>query len=147
MVKRGKQKRNIFREFIEELSQLNGFGDDPDVKTVDEALAYWVQKYYPKGFNFDYNKRNLLIAAVKKKHKLFDLIINSDFRPYLDAIMEAIRQNVVWAEMERAQKSGRKVNGVIIMRNIYREIVVLGYCLGLLEKQGKEKKEKNKKSR
>lgn len=137
-------KRDLFREFIEELPQLNGFEGDPDAKVVDDALAYWIQKYYPKGFNFDYNRRNLIIAAVKKKHELFDLIINSDFRPYLDAIMEKIRQNIVWQKSKKAQKTNGEADGVVMMRNIYREIVVLGYCLGLLTKQSRKKGKKGK---
>jgi len=63
------EEENPFREFIESLPQLDGFGEGADAKALDEVLAAWIAKYHPKGFDFDYKRRDLAIAIIKKKRR------------------------------------------------------------------------------
>lgn len=134
------EERNRFQEFIEGLPQLNNFEGDPDVEAVDEALAKWILKYYPGNFNFDYNRRNLMIAMFKKNAEMVDIIMTSDFKPYIDALLDMTWRKIWQEEKTRARKSRKNVDNYDFLMKLMRTVFVLGYCLKSLEKKKKPPK-------
>ncbi|MBI2450662.1 MAG: hypothetical protein HYV47_03985 [Candidatus Nealsonbacteria bacterium] len=141
-----KEKKNIFKEFIEQLDQIDDLAKDRDVQNVDEALTKWIQTNYPKGFEFDYNRRDLMIKMIKKSAEISDLIMKSKLRTYLDAIIAMRWQQIADEETERAKRAGRTLNQYNVLMKFAREIFVLGYCLRSLEKEiEKDQQDKDKK--
>lgn len=147
------ENRCPFREFIEGLKQINGLGEDPDVKAVDEALAYWISEHLPRGFEFDYDRRNLIIAVVKKKAKMADLIVTSDFGLYIDALLNMVWREIWQKESTKAERLNKDIDNIDdmddidahdIMMEILRAVFILGYCLRSLEKKKRPPKKKNR---
>jgi hypothetical protein len=137
-----KRKRSHFREFIEELPQLDEFEGDPDVKAVDDALAYWLKKRHPKGFEFNYNNRNLMISLLKKAPKIKKMIMESSFNDYLDVLLGLVWRRTWqrWQErVKKAEKLNQKINHRAILMELLREVIAMGYCLKSLKEDKKEK--------
>lgn len=137
------KERNLFREFIEELAKLDDIGADLDVKLVDEALAAWITQHYPKGFEFDYKRRDLTIAMVKKSAVILSLIKKSPYKTYIDAIID-MKWKKMCERFYRAKGSGRgggKINEYYLLMRFALEIFSLGYALKSLEEKEKKKKD------
>ena len=141
-----KEKKNIFKEFIEQLDKIDDLLKNRDVRNVEEALAKWIQAHYPKGFEFDYNRQDLMIKMIKKATEMSDLIMTSKLRPYLNAMIEMRRRQIVEEESNKAKEAGTMFNEYDVFMELAMQIFVLGYCLRSLEKEiEKDQQDKDKK--
>lgn len=133
------KEKNVFREYIEGLSELNHI-EDPEVKAVDEALAIWINKHFPGGFEFDYERRNLMIAILKKTPETFELIMNSKLRPYIDGILNATWKKAAAEDQSQAKESIADLETNHVIMKLMRIALVFGHCLRNLEKKPKKRK-------
>lgn len=133
-------KKDTLREFIEGLSLLDNFGEDLIVKALDKALVVRITKYHHKGFEFDYKRRDLAIAMLKKGAEIADLIEASPFKIYIHAAID-VKWNALIKEFNRRDKKGEKVEELALLLEFAMEIFSIGYVLkSLEEKENKEKK-------
>ena len=131
------KKKNPFKDFISGLPQLNNL-HDPTVEQIDEALALWITKHYPNGFEFSYERRSLLIQMFRKSAEIVDLMMKSDFKPYLDASFDMMWKRCYRQLTEEARKKGKKelnINITTFLRGQMMATFILGYCMKSLEKK------------
>ncbi len=84
---------NPIEEFIKNLSQLNGFGEKPDMdaELVDLLLRDWFRMFAP-GIPVDKDKRDFTVAVFKEIKRT---VVYEDWAHYILAMLDWFRASSV----------------------------------------------------